>query len=350
MGISKRATRIFIFVGLSIASIAIVLLLTVDQRTWEALSKVNPLFLLPFAGLWWISLSLDAFSLMLYTRGTDEKLKYIPAMRTSTLRIFFNVVTPFTFGGQPLSIVSLRHEGIPTGKASSIVITKLMTLIALAVIIGITAFLVFHNKISNIAVLNNVFFVSGFLGVFFVALIILGFLYPHFLVKLITRAGKLLHALRLVKDTQQLKRDVVKTVCLARRSFKKYFSHHLGYFIGGTACNGAGYFIQLFLLYLIFYGLGIEMPIVNGIILSAILLFLMTFMPTPGAAGFGEGMFVLLFAATVPKYLLGIAIVLWRFFYQYLSAIIGAISSSKYVSDMISNRDKNKEISKQDDT
>jgi uncharacterized membrane protein YbhN (UPF0104 family) len=65
------------------------------------------------------------------------------------------------------------------------------------------------------------------------------------------------------------------------------------------------------------------------------LLFLITFMPTPGAIGLGEAIFLLLFSKTVPSYMLGIAIVLWRFFFHYLSAILGAISSSKYMSDLI---------------
>ena len=33
--------------------------------------------------------------------------------------------------------------------------------------------------------------------------------------------------------------------------------------------------------------------------------------------------------------MIGIAIVLWRFFFHYLSAILGAINSSSYLSDML---------------
>jgi uncharacterized membrane protein YbhN (UPF0104 family) len=37
--------------------------------------------------------------------------------------------------------------------------------------------------------------------------------------------------------------------------------------------------------------------------------------------------------------MLGIALILWRFFFHYLTAILGAISSSKYVSDFLVKRE-----------
>jgi uncharacterized protein (TIRG00374 family) len=96
---------------------------------------------------------------------------------------------------------------------------------------------------------------------------------------------------------------------------------------------------QLVLLWLILLGLGQSVPFLTGIVLASMLLFLITFMPTPGALGFGEAIFILLFAGTVPSYMLGIALILWRFFFHYLTAILGAISSSKYVSDFLVKRE-----------
>ena len=62
------------------------------------------------------------------------------------------------------------------------------------------------------------------------------------------------------------------------------------------------------------------------------------FMPTPGAIGFGDAFFLLLYANVIPTYMLGIALILWRIFYHYLSSIFGAISSSQYLGGMILGR------------
>jgi uncharacterized protein (TIRG00374 family) len=332
--------RILILVAASFVSIAAILIFTIDERTGDALADMKPLFLLALFGCWIVLLIFDASAIVLYTRGTDEKIGFFPAIKTTTLRVFFNIITPFAFGGQPFSIVSLRREGIESGKGTSIVIIKLMTLAVFTQIGAVLSFVFFHDRISNINALNKVFMISGIVGGSAILLLTFGFLYPQFLVKVITRIGRLLHKFHMIKDTSRLRRWAILQACSARRSFKRYFSHHILFFISGTMCNGVVYMAQLVMLWLILLGLGIQVTFLTGIVLASMLIFLITFMPTPGAVGLGEAIFLLLFSKTVPSYLLGIAIVLWRFFYHYLSAILGAISSSNYMSDFLVGKAK----------
>ncbi len=332
---SRGPKRLLILVAASVISIAAILYFTVDERTGDALSNVRPMFLLALLGLWIAVLLFDASAIMLYARGTDTKIGVLPALKTTTVRIFFNIVTPFAFGGQPFSVFSLHREGIPTGKGSSIVIIKLITLAAFSQVGALVSFLLFNDRISNITALNKVIMISGLAGGGMILLLTLGFLYPQFLVKIITAGSKVLHAIHLIKYPAKIRRMVIMQTAAARRSFKRYFSHHLGFFISGTLCNGMVYASQLVMLWLILLGLGIKVTFITGIVLASMLIFLLTFMPTPGAIGLGEGIFFLLFSKTIPTYMIGIAIVLWRFFFHYLSAILGAINSSSYLSDML---------------
>ena len=335
---SRNLKRTFLIVALSVCAIAGVLIATVDERTGEALLDVRPVYLALFGALWIMALTFDALSIMLYTRGTVEKLGYFAAIKTATLRIFFNIVTPFGFGGQPFSILSLKREGVPPGKGTSIVVMKLVTLSAFIQVGALVSFLFYYRQIETMRLLSTVFTVAGFVGVAFIVLLISGFIYPRILVRTATAVGKLLHSVRIVKNIENLKRGVIREAVTARKSFRHYFSKHLGYFISATICNGLNYFTQLVLLWVILQALGIDITLADSLVLSAILFFLIMFMPTPGALGFGEAFFFLLYANLIPTYLLGIALVLWRFFYHYMSAFVGAISSSKYVSDMIVGR------------
>ena len=328
----KRFLLLFV---LSAIAIVVVLYITVDERTSEALLDVQPLYLSLFLAIWISAISFDALSVVLYARGADERISFFAALRTTTLRIFFNVVTPFGFGGQPFSIVSLGREGIPTGKGSSMVVTKLLTLSAFTQGGAILSFILYRKQIESMVFIETVFLIAGFAGIAFIVLIVLGFLYPHFLVRALTRTGSFLYKVKIVKDRTRLRRRVIREACLARRSFRNYFSTHIGYFVAGTLFNGMSYFSQLVLLWAILFGLGVSVPFGDALVLAAILLFLIMFMPTPGAIGFAEAFFLLLYAKVVPSYLLGVVLILWRFFYHYLSAMIGAISSSKYISDMI---------------
>ncbi len=332
--------RFLILLALSAAAVAVVLFLTVDERTGDALLDIDPKYIGLFLAIWIAALSLDATSIVLFTRGTEERIGFFAAVKTATLRIFFNIITPFGFGGQPFSILSLKREGIPAGKGSSIVIMKLVTLSAFTQAGAIVSFLLYHRQVETMRFLTTLFLVTGSLGIVFVVLLISGFLYPHFLVRSLTTIGKVLHSVRILKSTLNLKRRIIHEAVVARRSFRRYFSHHLGCFIGGTLFNGLTYFTQLVLLWAILFGLGIEIPFGDALVLAAILLFLIMFMPTPGAVGFGEAFFLLLYARVIPTYLLGVALVLWRFFYHYLSALFGAVSSSKYASEMIVGKAK----------
>ncbi len=334
MKISARSKRLILFLALSAISIGLILHFTVNDQTRKALADLDIIYLIALIGLWLLSLTMDASAIVLLTRGTGERLKLWTAFKITTLRIFFNVVTPFSFGGQPFVIYTLSKEGIPGGKGSSIVITKMLILSAFIQLGAISAFIFFHDYISNIPELNTVFFVTGIL---FITLILAGFvafLNPRFLIKLVTNAEKILLRFRLLKSEKSFRKRIIHEACLARRSFKRYFSKQLGCFIAGFLCSGFMYSAEVLMLLIILRGLGVTVGFIEGITLSALLLFLLSFMPTPGSAGLGEGIFVVIFAGTVPKYLLGIAVILWRFFYHYLSAILGAISSAKYFSNI----------------
>ena len=65
------------------------------------------------------------------------------------------------------------------------------------------------------------------------------------------------------------------------------------------------------------WGFGVDIDITHGIALTGSLLFLISFMPTPGAIGLGEGIFYLLFREYISRHLLGVIIFFWRFFHQF---------------------------------
>ena len=332
---SRGFKRLLILIAASVLSIAAILYFTVDERTGEALLDVRPVFLVALFGCWIAMLLFDAGAIMLYARGADEKVGFRSAFKTTTVRIFFNSVTPFSLGGQPFSVFSLHREGIQSGKGSSIVITKLMTLAAFTQVGAFVSFLLFSDRITTIAALNKIIMTCGLLGGGTILLLTFGFLYPQILIAIIIGVGKFLHMIHVLKNQSKLRRKLIIQASTARKSFKRYFSHHLGFFISGTLCNGLVYATQLVMLWLILLGLGINVTFLTGFVLASMLIFLLTFMPTPGAIGLGEAIFLIIFSKTVPSYMIGIAIVLWRFFFHYMSAILGAVNSSKYISDVL---------------
>ncbi|MFP4384480.1 MAG: YbhN family protein [Spirochaetia bacterium] len=330
--INKKVRSSALIAVFSLMSVAGVLFLTVDERTSRFLFSIDLRFLLLLLGLWALTLSADALSISLFIRGAEERLSIKTAYRTAVTRIFFNILTPFGFGGQPFMIYLLSKEGVSPGKGSTIAVTRLMILSAYTQIGAIIAFFFYNGRLSEIPALRGMFLAAGTLGAVIIGLIFASLLYPHLMIRLIKLIGRFLHRLKIVKDLARFKRKAVHEGAVARRSFKRFFSRNLRVFVLGMLSTFILYAAQLLTLMVILRGLNITVEFWTGISLSAILLFAMLFLPTPGAAGLGEGAFILIFAGTIPKYLIGIALITWRVFFHYLTAVVGALSVSRLFS------------------
>jgi glycosyltransferase 2 family protein len=323
-----------VFIGFfSLLSVAAVLFFTVDERTSRFLFAIDLRFFVLLLGLWVLTLSADAFSISLFIRGTEERLSLKAAYRTAVTRIFFNILTPFGFGGQPFMVYLLSKEGVSPGKGSTIAVTRLMILSAYTQIGAVLSFFFYDGKLSEIPSLRGFFLIAGTIGAVITGTVFASLLYPHLMIKLVNLAGKVLHRLKIVPDITRFKRKVVHEGAVARKSFKRFFRrNNFRVFLMGMLSTFLLYAAQLLTLLVILRGLNITVEFWTGISLSAILLFAMLFLPTPGAAGLGEGAFILIFTGTIPQYLIGIALVIWRLFFHYLTALVGALSVSRLFS------------------
>jgi len=61
------------------------------------------------------------------------------------------------------------------------------------------------------------------------------------------------------------------------------------------------------------------------------LYFFLYFTPTPGGTGVAEGGGYLMFSSSIPTHVLGIFVILWRFFAIYVWVLIGGLLLTKTV-------------------
>ena len=337
----RNFKRILVFVLLNVVSIALVIIFTKNDQTFGALLSIKPQFLLLTAAIWFCSISCDSIGMIFFVRGTGEKVKLGESYKLSLIRIFFNVITPFSAGGQPFTVYMLTQMGISAGKSSSIIITRLISLTLCSFLGAIYSFFFFGREISSIPVLSWAFLATAILIIVFSAIAVAGLLYPGFMILITDLVSRLLVRFRIIKNKKTFRHAAVRQVINARSSFKNYFSKPPGALIGGMLGNAAMYIAQVSTLYCILLGLGISITYARGFASCALLIFLFSFMPTPGGSGLGDILFVIIFSggSTVPRNLLGIAVVLWRTFYQYLSAILGTIFSARFFSRAIIKKD-----------
>ena len=323
--------KIIIFFVVSIISVGLVFVFTTTDETFEALSGLNFSFLIILSVLWAATLFIEALSLKSFVCGTGESLGLWLALKFIALKNFFNIITPMNSGGTPFLIFALSKEGISPGKASSAVLMKVISKAAISFIGVVIIIFFFRRYITDISYIKSLFFIMSILFILLTGLALFAMLSPRFLITIITGLTNILHKLKVIKITHNFKKKVIHEAYYARKSFRQYFRSHFFYFLAGNIWVFIYHLLQIVVLYIILFGLGIHLPVLKGIVLSTLQQAFIAFQPTPGGAGFGEGIFVLLFKGTVPVYLLGIAIILWRLFTQYLTAIFGAVLSGSYI-------------------
>jgi hypothetical protein len=239
------------------------------------------------------------------------------------------MVSPFSFGGQPAIIYAMNRDGIPVGKATSITMAKLLFFSLWGAAAALFAFGVLADQIRNFFI----FFLILIIASLNIAVIILGFysfFHPKLLFLILNGLESLIRLFHLQSHFPNFRRESAHEAWLSRRIFRHYL-------FGGDwhARLGIAFaFLQeLFLSLLMFFilrGFGVEMMTLQGISRSILLFFLMWFMPTPGGAGIGEGIFFVLFTGIAPMNVLGIAAILWRFFFQYFKAVIGGFLTFRH--------------------
>ena len=253
-----------------------------------------------------------------------NKLSLKEAIKHNIITQFFNGVTPFSTGGQPMEVYMLMEHDIPIAKATNQTIQSFIFYQIALVICG------------SIAVINNFLFPIFPKVRILQILVLLGFiinvLVVVFLV-LISRSKRVTNKLSSlsIKVLKKLKRKVDE------EDIKQKFSdYHEGFkelrkrkklFIGGVLLNIVSllclYIVPMFILYSM--GDFNSLTVNNTITASAYVYIIGGFVPIPGASGGIEYGFSRFFGNLIITSKLSAVLLLWRFITYYLGVIIGAI-------------------------
>ena len=254
-----------------------------------------------------------------------KKLSLKEAIKHNIITQFFNGVTPFSTGGQPMEVYMLMEHDIPIAKATNQTIQSFIFYQIALVICG------------SVAVINNFLFPIFPKVRILQLLVLLGFAINVAVVIvliLISRSKRVTNKLSAIsiKILKKLKRKVDE------EDIKQKFSdYHEGFkelrkrkklFIGGVVLN----IISLLCLYIvpmfILYSMGdfTSFTVNNTITASAYVYIIGGFVPIPGASGGIEFGFTKFFGNFIVGNKLSAVLLLWRFITYYVGVIIGALA------------------------
>jgi uncharacterized protein (TIRG00374 family) len=266
----------------------------------------------------------DALRLYYVLRALGQNLGLRDLGKLTFINILFSNITPLATGGGFAQIWYLCRHGIPLGVATAA--TTLRTLVAMALIFIPVPFLVLKlpffqgSKTLTGSGLLLGFFAAAYLVLFSLMLFRLKWFLWFFDI-----LGKIFVQTRLVKAEvlASWRKKIFREAVHFSRCIKIYLRGRRGDVLLSVACTVI-FLISLFSFpALLLWGAGYSANyfMVTGMLVVSTCI--MYFAPSPGGAGFAEGVFGVFFASlVVSSDLVGI-IVMWRFLTIYLGMLIG---------------------------
>ncbi|HOI80825.1 MAG: flippase-like domain-containing protein [Thermovirgaceae bacterium] len=315
------------FLALSMGVSAIVLLSSFDRSTFEMIVHAHKVRLVCVLLLVILAWAFDALKLFFVVKAAGEGISCKLAVLLNWLRYFGCAITPMQSGGGPFQVYFLFKSGIPIGKGVAITLTStLMTLFQLGFIVPVALFFQ-PELLQGRKLLQGVFsYVLVFVLVSW-SIVVISLLRPRIIKKWAGGITLLLKRWGFLKPVKVLRvvRRINREIDTYNRNFRIFFSSGMPLFVLGFLFSCLQMVAMFSILPCLIWSVGLEVRFIEAFLAQALFLFILYFVPTPGASGVAEGGGAAIFSLLVPWNIAGVMAITWRFFTEYLSIAMGAI-------------------------
>lgn len=299
----------------------------------DALSKANIAFILigiVFTVLYWFFKSLALHNIV---REYREKIKLRQIFKQITITQFFNGITPFASGGQPMQIYMLGKSGLKFTHSTNIIVQDFILYQMALITHGVIAVLL--NWKFNLLAANPLLRNLTIIGFLINTLVGVGLLFVSFSTKfnrfVVNNVIGLFSKINLVKNKEKtinswkIKLKEFNESAVLLREKKSLIIKGYIYNIIGLACY---YITPLFVIYAL--GFGSSITIMATYVSCAYVSVIGAFVPLPGGSGGIEGSFLEFFGNFMSPATTKAVLILWRSITYYLAIIVGAITFNTF--------------------
>jgi uncharacterized protein (TIRG00374 family) len=316
-----------VFFGLSVASISVIVLFTDWGKTLQALSRVEPHYLLVallVAAADWFG---GGVRLYLLTRGLSADVTLRSAVKAALANTAMGAITPSQMGGGPAQVFLLYKNGLPLLEAmSASLMTFVVTVLFFVVSAGAITFAGVNTSLPDETVRQ--LFRYGF-----IVFLVCGTLFMTF----IARPSWLRAVLRWFFSFLSLfrRRHFLRPGSRANRAIEAtaqiheinvyYIRNRFPALVLSLLLTAVIFGFKCFAAYFIVRGLGVTAGVWEVVSIQILILLAVYFFPTPGGTGAAELGSAVLMAQILPMELLMIYVVLWRIVVMYIAVILGSV-------------------------
>lgn len=292
----------------------------------QSLPGLNLFWLFCAAGCVPLTWMMDSLVIQtLVSHAFEERYGFRRAYKVTMVGQYFNSVTPYALAGQPMQLVALIRQGIPSGVALSALVRKFLvyqvTLTVYSLIVIVLRFQFFQSQIQGFMALA----VVGFIFESAVVVLLAMFAYsPAFTTKVIHAAVWLLKKLHIVRKPEETGESIRGQLEFyletnrAMRGNRRLVARVYGF----TVLQQTALFAVPFFIYKAFHSPGA--PVFDMIAAQSFVTMISNFTPLPGAAGAAEGSFLVIFQIFFSSGVIKQAMLLWRLLAYYSCVVVGA--------------------------
>ncbi len=294
----------------------------------EVLKGASPLFICVALLAVLLTMACDIAKYCIISKTVTGKIRLATSAKTHFIGKYYDAVTPFSTGGQPMQIYHLNTKGISGGNSTAIVMIRYYSSVVCWVTMG-AALMIFGavKGVLDSASGATVLKVTGWVGIginLLIPLFVTLFLvFPKLMYKLTYGIVKLGNKVKIVKDVEKTTARATKVVDDFKNSFKLMATSPLKLIlliIVSFGEVGLTFAAPFFIMKA--FNCSVSGMLLTVMSLNAFATFGVSFVPTPGNSGVVEGLGALAFSAFAGS-TLAWSVLAWRLSVFYLYIFIG---------------------------
>ena len=250
------------------------------------------------------------------------------AMRLVVETNFFHAITPFSSGGQPYEIYSLKKSSLRVTDATNISIQNFIVYQIALVLLGIISLIVnhFYHLFSSSVGLQKLVALGFFMNTFVIVILFIVTFGRKLNRKIIDGSIHLLYRMKIIKNEERILQKSDSYLSEFHMGAKLLLKDKRNFiFLVGLQ------FISLCCFYLVplclLYGTGnyVAFTPIESIVTSAYVMLIGSFVPIPGGTGGLEYGFIAFYGNFLVGSSLKAIMLVWRFITYYFGMIVGVV-------------------------
>ncbi|MDR1133815.1 MAG: flippase-like domain-containing protein, partial [Synergistaceae bacterium] len=334
----KRGLAFFLLLALAVCGA--ILFFSMDRASLEIFKGANPFRLyLAFMFVLFVWL-LDALKMYLLTRAAGGRLSWKVSLELTWINYFGAALTPMQSGGGPFQMYIMYHNGISVGQSVAITIIRtVLIMLMLGAMIPFTALVEGDLPALGWGARGFIFYVVIFILAIWAALIV-SIVKPVWVKRAAVRIITLLRRVGLLKKKWESKllKFAVKEIDAYNANVRAFLTTGRKPFIAAAVVAFLQLLTQLSVMPCMIWALGFPVKYFQCVLVQAVFLFLLYFIPTPGGSGAAEGGAALVFSMFVPWNVAGMLGVGWRALTEYTGIILGSVVAVRRIGWKLANQ------------